>query len=670
MKNTLLLLAAFLLSLSTNAQSWQWAKRGGTTSTSINNNYEEVYDMTTDKWGNVYVVALTNATDIDIDGHLLPDGNGFDNVVVASWDCNGAYRWAKFIGSTEGWKPNVLRTDTLGGLYLTGHMSSTNPGTLGSAGYFSIGVDTNFGYTNKCITLIKLDSAGNYQWARLPQADTVNPFSYSTTGVIDMDVEPDGTIHWLTVLPPGAFANGQFVIGQPTGVLPFDLYMLRYDRFGNYQSLMKPQIQPLTNLSLNSIFFRYNSKRKVYHFGGTSNLFTRNSITFGGIMPKGSYYVTAYSQTGNMLWFREGTDTFGSVGSRPCYDEQGNVYIAGGNLPGDTFQGYVFTNNSSYSTFPFWIKLDSNGSLVKIFNGKTSTTTNAFASVAYSEGVLGGLGDYSGPVTFDNLHLLNFYNSTGRDIFMTRFDAATGALLSLDSAKSSLSTEDYSSAMTADNKGNFYVGGRVLYDLSFDSNTIYSIGGTSDWFVAKYGAPNCGCTNTPPPPTFSAAIPLSGGSASFALTSPTTGIDSVAWIFGDGQRQVVTSNFTQPISHSYAAADSYGVCVEIFTPCGSSHKCQWVQVAMSVEDAVAGGDMFTLMPNPASQMVQISYRTMSSSSLEIYDVLGRRIASQKVQGGINSWNVDISGYAPGVYQVVLRSSEGKTVLHKALSIQR
>ena len=80
--------------------------------------------------------------------------------------------------------------------------------------------------------------------------------------------------------------------------------------------------------------------------------------------------------------------------------------------------------------------------------------------------------------------------------------------------------------------------------------------------------------------------------------------------------------------------------------------------------------LLSLAPNPASQTVQIGYRTAASGSIELYDVLGRRVAARAIPAATTDrWNLDVSGFVPGVYQVVLRT-EGRVSLHQKLSIQR
>ncbi len=745
MKKTLFLFLLLLLTLTTHAQSWQWAKRGGSTSSSANNDIETVVEMTADREGNTYVIGRTNKYGADVDGHSLGTLFGDGCMVVASFDCNGGYRWAKPIGAISSWQPKAIAVDTLGGVYFSGTFISVS---ANSTGLFSIGSDTTFSTTWKSVVLIKLDTAGNYQWARLPQSDTVTQYSYNRTGNVSIDVEPNGTVHMLNQLGPGAYANGGAVITSQ------DLYIMKYDRQGQFLTNFKPQLSSIGYAGGYGIRMAYNYQLGRYYFTGMDSA---GKVSFNGTPNRAAFYIASYTSTGTLQWVKQNALPFTLI-NKADYDSSGNLYLSGTTYPGDTFQNYVFTNplTTTPHGFPFAMKLDENGAIQWVKKGQVINAGIGSAGSVYSKGVVAVCGAYPGYLAFDNFKV-DVPMNTLSDGYLVRLDAATGAALGLDSAKSAFGYADDINNVAADAKSNFYVGGNMGDQLSFGSYSVTSIGWTSNWFVAKYGSPNCGCISTPLPPTFTAAVPLSGGPASFSFTSSTAGIDSVVWLFGDGQRQVVTSNFTAPVSHSYAAANSYAVCVLIFTPCGSSHKCQWVhcgcamppppptftataplsggpasfsftsstagidslvwlfgdgqrqvvianftapvshsyaaadsynvcveiftpcgsnhacrwlQIAMSVEDALVQKSVLSLAPNPATQTVQIGYRALTNSSLEIYDVLGRQIASKALPASTDSWNVDVSAYEPGIYQVVLRSSDGKAVLHKALSVQR
>jgi len=81
----------------TYSQSWQWGKRGGGNGVNGFDYQEEVRAIETDSQGNVYIFSPIAPGGIDIDGNTKP-GYGSDDCVLASFACDGSYRWSTVIG--------------------------------------------------------------------------------------------------------------------------------------------------------------------------------------------------------------------------------------------------------------------------------------------------------------------------------------------------------------------------------------------------------------------------------------------------------------------------------------------------------------------------------------------------------------------------------------------
>ena len=97
----ILLLASF----SAFSQSFQWIKRGGSNENVGTNLYESVYSIATDSERNYYTLSYVGMSDLDVDNNPK---NNYDNpgysptdVVLASFACDGTYRWSKVFGG--GW---------------------------------------------------------------------------------------------------------------------------------------------------------------------------------------------------------------------------------------------------------------------------------------------------------------------------------------------------------------------------------------------------------------------------------------------------------------------------------------------------------------------------------------------------------------------------------------
>jgi hypothetical protein len=133
---------------------FQWAKQiGGTGS-------EYLEFLTTDKWGNIiYTARYDNNTDFDPSSGIF-NITGSGKVAVARLNNNGAFVWAKKLGSVgTSERSKAVAVDTFGSVYTVGEFDGTqdfDPGS-GTANLTSVGSTDVF--------VSKLDSAGNYKWA-------------------------------------------------------------------------------------------------------------------------------------------------------------------------------------------------------------------------------------------------------------------------------------------------------------------------------------------------------------------------------------------------------------------------------------------------------------------------------------------------------------------------
>lgn len=656
---TSLLMLLFWLSMpvayAQTPQNWQWAKRGGSPGNwPGNNDPEQIMEMTCDRVGNTYVIGRTNKFNANVDGNNLGTLFGDGCMVVASFDCNGAYRWAKPIGAIVSLREPKIGIDTLGGVYISGMFSSVSPN---NTGLFSIGTDTTFGSTWKSVVLIKLDTGGRYQWARLPQPDTLAAYSYFTR-TIDIDVEPNGTVHMFNMLAPGAYVGGAAVVTTQ------DLYIFRYNQQGQFLSNLKPQLSSIGRFGGTTMGMAYDTRHSRYYFSGVED--SANKISFNGTPNRNAFYIASYTATGNLQWVKQNVLAYTQI-SKPSYDSTGNLYLSGTTYPGDTFQAHVFTSPLTTIPygFPFLMKLGTNGNLLWAKSGQVLNAALGSYGSSYVNGVVAVVGAYSGYLAFDSFKVDVPMNNSS-DCYLARFNATTGAVIGLDTAKSAFGYADGISHVCNDAKGNFYVGGSMEATLNFGPHSVTNIGGSSDWFVAKFGIANCNC-DVLPSATFTRT--RSGRTVTVRYTGPVQGLDSLVWTWGDGQRQVITTSFVNTVSYAYPTSVSGNpqICLIAYNTCGQDTQC--VHSTLAVENIEDGEIPLTLAPNPATHTVSIGYTVLSSATIDVYDVLGRKTASQTVTAGTNTWKIDVTAYVPGVYQVVLRSQEGKVLLHQALSVQ-
>ena len=480
----LIMVMLLATSLLTNAQTWQWGKRGGSAEAGTGGPDETVVDMATDPKGNIYVLSKVLQTSLNTDGHSVT-GYGNQDILLSSFKCDGTYRWSKDIGGNSTDIPTAIKTDTLGGVYLIGYVFL-------NSSICHISTDTTLPITNQTLLLVKYDTAGNFKWLRLPQAATVGAGSLGLTAAYDMDVDGGGNSNILSELYPGVYASGAFT--APTQ----GEYILKYDKNGNFLGGNSMQ---MTNPSQYSLF----SMKKDYQNGRyyITGLINSGTPSLGGIPITHPMFIGCFNNSGTLLWVKQDTDPIaeGSTFGRPVIDWQHNIYLGGRASPTDTFNGYALINGGSGTPVAF--KLDTNGNNIWAKNGSTNGAT--FSSTVILNGPEAIIaGQYPGRLKWAGYpDSLNLASGSGYHIFITRFNSTTGAVIGMDSLASTTGLNCDATALTSDKFGNFYIGGDFASSITVAGTTLNSIGGGSDFFIAKYGTANCTgaiSLETPPEP--------------------------------------------------------------------------------------------------------------------------------------------------------------------------
>lgn len=653
--------------------SWNWGIRGNDNGPKVSNHNDNVTDMATDPNGNLYILSKV-FTGGDVNGIPV---HGYDNVlhtnetiVLSSYTCSGKYRWHKTIGGTASFNKSVaVKTDTLGGVYLAGNVLAyaAHPDPLTFPDSLHIDKDSVSGSTNKTLFVVKYDTAGTYEWLRMPQPDTVSALtSLMHTRSVDMDVAPNGDVFVYSILSPGLYEGGAFKIDKK------HFYIMQYDRNGVFKKTLPLDVSyteysdpdNLTGFinGTNARFKRDHKNGQFYlcgTFQGNDGSYSIGSTMLaytGGYTQ--SLYIGSFDNSGKALWVKQatpaGAGTFGSSSgtiSRVAVDEASNVYLTGYALAGDSWYGYKFTNPYDAITRPTMLlmKLDAKGTVQWISTPSRDKSSNGTAlHMAYANGIVGIAGIH-GITDWGKFHLEQWelpVPGEGLDIFLGRFNAATGQVLSLDTLNSDPGGQEYIYAMTADRNGNFFIGG--LYDIGLyvAKNKLENYY-EEDWFVAKFGSAVCNCTI--PTPEF-AATTTSGNTINFTYKG-TTPYTSISWDFGDGSPE---SSALSP-AHPYAISGTYTVCVHVTNNCGSKIYCKTVTTSGTGINEVPGFEGLHIFPNPATREITIKNAT-EGTTLSLHDITGRQLLQTSLAGNAKDI-VDISTVVPGVY--ILRFADNK-----------
>ncbi len=452
------------------AQNFLWGRSGGSTGISDNSfNREAVYDIATDRSGNVYLISPVKNQNLQISGQPLT-GYGGSDIMLASYKPDGTLRWVKMIGGSGNDNCYNLCTDDKDGVYVSGNVYKYNSPA-------HIDTDATSPKNNQHSILVKYDTAGKYQWFRYPEPDTMS--SLISTNSVAMDVDNSGNVYWLMNLAPGGYAGGALTV-TTTGI-----YLLKYSASGAF-SYIKPDLDINGSVSMSMTIDETNGR---FYLSGTN----QGSLTMGGNAITGTMYIGCYKLDGSFVWKRESTSGFGGFSSRAVIDGLGNIYLAGsGNdttvthTPPTRFNGYTI-NHGNGNTTPFIVKMDKNGNNIWARDAEATVTSWASAVALRTNNEVIITGTHAGAMNWTG-YTPGFSNSTNYDAFITRFDAYNGTVLGMDKISSNFGEREYPTCMASDGNGHVYIGGHLdgfMYVTPQD--TIYNSGGDMDWFVVKYG---------------------------------------------------------------------------------------------------------------------------------------------------------------------------------------
>ncbi len=600
-----------------HAQSWQWGKRGGSDGNFDPGDGEYVKDMATDRNGNIYVLANAGEiSGINIDGQVKTGFSGWD-VILASFRCNGTLRWVKIMGGRYDDAGLAIGTDNSNGVYV----SATLMRNLDARPIYIDGDTAITDNRQKNFYLIKYDTSGNLKWVLSPQPDTVT--ATQQAGTIDMSVDSAGNIYALCQLPGGEYGGtGGFVV-TPTFTSNGHSYadcMLKYDRNGNFLGGFNWD----TKGCFGAKIIRDEKSAKYYMCGFNS----------GGALPLGSTtiasvngFIACFDKDGKHLWNRQSPSV--AFFGRPALDKMGHFYMAGNILQNGSFNGYTAMHATSNGG-PFIIKMDTNANNIWAADAiiTANTYTNALAIRNEGEVVLCGhfpaLLSWPG-YTKDTLYLPP---NSGYMPYITRFNTQTGKVLGMEK----LSTDGnsaYADIIMPDGRNNVYLGGEIKGTLTVNGNTIYNSGGRNDWFVAKYGHNNCGCTNIPEP-TFS-----------FNRTS-------------NGK----TSTTASPV-HVYDSLGTYTVCVKVTNSCGDNTYCAVIPMWPAGINETQGFDNLLVYPNPIHSILIIE-GLPNNTQVQLSDITGRLL--HKVSSTGDKTTIDTDTFPAGVYILQLTDGNGNRTL--------
>ena len=524
----------------TRTYQWQWAVTGGSAdkiiyqeslggSTYPKANGEYTNDIAVDKNNNIYFTSHI-ANNAQFMGHTIPGHsdncyyNGgmlpnqtYSDILIASLDCAGNYRWHYTIGGGIDDIVTDIETDTLGGVYISIQVSGKNP-IVGDSIYFNndtvYTLDKNQPtVTNGYIALVKLDTLGNLQWIRWACGPQGTGWYMFPQG---LHVEPNGTIHWAQQIHKvGVYADGQMVITDSI-LQKNDLAVMKYDRNGNFLGYKMLQVKHAGSYVYGDPFagliFKYNQITEQYYL----LLYNREYIIIGndsikneeikvpnGYISINTVVLTAFNSLGNYQWHHTGNLS----GMRYIdFDRDGNSYII------VSCKNFANTVHSTYSPYEFdgssfIIKIAPNGTIGNYreypkyedwYHSVPASSIDVLKCNSKEIGVRGNTPYSPGDIyvlkyLFLRLDPNNLRNGTPIDSVVWTNNPGTGGYS--QAANIWCSGAATSGQLTTDNQGNYIFGGGVGTSFQLSPTVRISNSGwqsLSDFWIGKYAKYECG----------------------------------------------------------------------------------------------------------------------------------------------------------------------------------
>ncbi|MFY8187741.1 MAG: T9SS type A sorting domain-containing protein [Flavobacterium sp.] len=491
--STLYVLLLTLWVLNGYAQSFQWIKDGGSSENLGSNDFEQVYSIATDSQKNVYVLSKVGMSSLNIDGNPK---NNYDNpgstptdVVLASFSCDGTYRWSKIIGGSGREAISTVQVDSQDNVYVAGRIATCNDGS--SLQPFPGRIEDDYIFTNasgacSLIFLAKFNTNGVFQYVKRPQLPTTLTDATTYTASFNFQIQND-SLYWFVWLPPGVYAEGGFTNNTTETHAP---YVLKYDVEGNFvEATQLGTIQGIFSLRANY----YRNATNGYYYMTFEKTQSSSTFTINGQPVENTAALVCYDNNGNYLWKRENTQPM--AGSLVFYsldfDPQNNIYI-GGKIASssiDSFMGFT----ASFSAPAFVMKLNPTADNLLWASHHDTVGSGGYGALIYNDDEVAYTGWCAGSnFTWGNQSINVTATNQGQDALLARFDSATGACLSLHNIPSTIGSTDRGTAIAVDASGDYLVGGGFAAQI-FDTYgaSVNNEGGTTDFFIAKFATEVC-----------------------------------------------------------------------------------------------------------------------------------------------------------------------------------
>jgi hypothetical protein len=500
-----------------------WVKGFGGTGTQADTGQS----VATDASGNVYSTGIFYGT-VDFDpGPGVVELTAPSLITAAAYilklDSLGNYVWAKGIGNNSG--GNYITLDSSGNVYVTGFFQGTYDFDFGP------GVSELTSNGNSDIFILKMDSDGNYVWAKSmgdqnseggqgiaidssgnvyltgdfwdtvdfdPGAGTANLTSAGFGDIFILKLDSDGNYVWVKSMGSTGADQGRvialdssgnpYVIGNFRVTVDFDpgagtanltsagsadIFILKLDSDGDYvwaKSIGGTGGETGFSMTIDS-------SNNIYAVGNFANTVDFDpGVGAAEFTSAGSndIFILKLNSDGNYVWAKGVGGTGAETGFSTILDSSNNVYTTGSFASTVDFDPGAGTANltSAGSVDIFILKLDSDGDYVWAKSIGETATDSARAIALDASNNIYTTGQFSNTVDFDpGVGIANLISTASTDIFLLKLLPVSLPALSTTTASSTTDSLSLTSIITD-------TGGALLSERGFQYGTTESYGNT------------------------------------------------------------------------------------------------------------------------------------------------------------------------------------------------
>nr|WP_255396953.1 T9SS type A sorting domain-containing protein [Ulvibacter sp. MAR_2010_11] len=154
-------------------------------------------------------------------------------------------------------------------------------------------------------------------------------------------------------------------------------------------------------------------------------------------------------------------------------------------------------------------------------------------------------------------------------------------------------------------------------------------------------------------------VGYNGGNQFYTVPSyGTTGVVTVV----DNCATTITQD---PIEGTELTTGTYTISFDVTDASGNTDSCSF---ELTIDGTLGSADFelesgLSIFPNPASEVITIASKNIALTSLEVVDILGKRIYSVS---NLNSATtaIDISALSKGMYFVIINNTVTKKIIKK------